>query len=218
MQTESTTEFIAEDHFAEVVSSCRKWICDDIRRRTNIKFDRRFNEYDVYQIACIAAFKSLHNFNGSSIEQLVGWFKVVCRSKMLTCVKHSQAGVRNIDMQRSGNFTFTSPSDDEAISEYSALEFFREEANPDEVNDVINSVLRVVNELPEREKGVIQLRFFEGLSLAEIGERLCISIPAVKGLLNRSIRRIKKQAETLECESDLVLKAASKALRGRTLA
>lgn len=52
----------------------------------------------------------------------------------------------------------------------------------------------LVHCLPQREQTILQLRFFEGLTQAEIAERLGVSQMHVSRLLSRSLSRLRDQA------------------------
>lgn len=52
-------------------------------------------------------------------------------------------------------------------------------------------VRRALGELPEDQRAVLDLAYFEGLSLPEIGERLSIPVGTVKSRLSRAIGKLR---------------------------
>jgi RNA polymerase sigma-B factor len=53
------------------------------------------------------------------------------------------------------------------------------------------SIVRGVRSLPEREKRILQLRFSEGLTQAEIAERMSLSQMHVSRLIRRSLQHVR---------------------------
>jgi RNA polymerase sigma-B factor len=64
-----------------------------------------------------------------------------------------------------------------------------------ELDQVVDKVLvrELLASLPERERKILELRFFEGLTQSEIGERVGISQMHVSRLLRRSLRDLRKK-------------------------
>lgn len=60
--------------------------------------------------------------------------------------------------------------------------------NPDEMWDVLQT-------LPERDRSVVVLRFYEDLSYAEIAAILDCPQPTVRTIVHRSLRRLRKEIE-----------------------
>ena len=61
---------------------------------------------------------------------------------------------------------------------------------------------RLIDELPEREKLVLTLYYFEGLTLKEIGKVLAIGESRVSQILARTITKLRVKLEKWEGESD----------------
>ncbi len=65
----------------------------------------------------------------------------------------------------------------------------------DTVNDEADEVFDVIAALPARQRAVIVLRYFEGLSESEIGAALGCAPGTVKSLASRAIERLRKEIE-----------------------
>ena len=61
----------------------------------------------------------------------------------------------------------------------------------------IEQVGRMLEVLPEREREIVRLRFYEDLSQSEIAERVGISQMHVSRLLRRSFETMRRQAENV---------------------
>jgi RNA polymerase sigma-B factor len=54
------------------------------------------------------------------------------------------------------------------------------------------AVLQLLEKLPERERTIVELRFFEGLTQAEIAERVGLSQMHVSRLLRKSFAELRR--------------------------
>lgn len=57
-----------------------------------------------------------------------------------------------------------------------------------------NLLLRILNDLPTRQRQCVELYYFDGMSQAEIGVRLCIGIDTVKKHLYRARERLSEHS------------------------
>ena len=65
----------------------------------------------------------------------------------------------------------------------------------DVVNDQADEIFDVIATLPAKQRAVIVLRYFEGLSELEIGAALGCAPGTVKSLASRAIERLRKEIE-----------------------
>ena len=68
-------------------------------------------------------------------------------------------------------------------------------ATPDAVGDATNELFDVISRLPLKQRAVIVLRYFEGLSESEIAATLGCPAGTVKSLASRALRQLRKQIE-----------------------
>lgn len=62
------------------------------------------------------------------------------------------------------------------------------------IEDVL-TVRRAVASLPRRQRAAVVLHYFLDLPLAEVAQRMETSVPAVKALLHRAMRRLRDESE-----------------------
>ncbi|HSR66768.1 MAG TPA: RNA polymerase sigma factor [Acidobacteriota bacterium] len=67
-------------------------------------------------------------------------------------------------------------------------------------NEAMLKVQEAVEQLPRRQRQVVQLRLLSGLKLEEIAQALGISLGAVKSTLHTAIRRLREALSELEGE------------------
>ena len=68
-------------------------------------------------------------------------------------------------------------------------------AEPEAVSPPSGEILDLVDRLPERQRAVLVLRYFEGLSEAEIAETLSCRPGTVKSLASRALDRLRKELD-----------------------
>ncbi|HEX2294655.1 MAG TPA: sigma-70 family RNA polymerase sigma factor [Actinomycetota bacterium] len=71
------------------------------------------------------------------------------------------------------------------------------EERPAPVEDVV-TVRRAVAALPRRQRAAVVLHYFLDLPLAEVAERMETSVPAVKALLHRAVRRLRNEGGVVD--------------------
>lgn len=60
------------------------------------------------------------------------------------------------------------------------------------------AVRRAVAALPRRQRAAVVLHYFLDLPLAEVAERMETTVPAVKALLHRAVRRLRNEGEVVD--------------------
>ena len=66
---------------------------------------------------------------------------------------------------------------------------------------VLNDVVRLIDYLPESQRSVVQMRFFEDLSFKEIAEKTDVSINTALGRMRYAVLNMRKMAQ----ENDVYL-------------
>lgn len=89
------------------------------------------------------------------------------------------------------NINLKQPSPDE-FSDFSVSR--EDELVLEELRIGQNEILRIsVNSLPERQREIIFLRFYEGLELSQIAEILQITMPSLYNLLHRALTSLRSE-------------------------
>ena len=85
---------------------------------------------------------------------------------------------------------------DEKYLDYLKAQFVAEESGTDDMtqfNELNHDVQEVIRELPEQRKRIYQLSRDEGLSHAEIADKLAISVKTVENQINLALKAIRKK-------------------------
>lgn len=61
--------------------------------------------------------------------------------------------------------------------------------------DLADLVARAIDDLPERQRAVVRLRYFDDMTEADIARRLGVSVGTVKSTVSRAVSRLRHNAE-----------------------
>jgi RNA polymerase sigma-70 factor (ECF subfamily) len=162
------------------------------------RLDRRLrgklDPSDVVQQTLLQAFQAWGQFRGSEEGELVAWLRRILARNLLHSVR---------DFHRAKRDVLREQSFDVVLQESSArLELWvaAEESTPSQQAVRKEDVLRTAQQLealPEGQREAVVLYYWQGCSLAEIGEVLSRSPSAVAGLLHRGLKELRRRlAET----------------------
>ncbi|MCA9217470.1 MAG: sigma-70 family RNA polymerase sigma factor [Planctomycetales bacterium] len=137
---------------------------------------------DLVQQTFTQAFLKIHTFAGDTEPSLMKWLRVIADRQLQDAVKALNRKKRGGDRKR-----VTAGADDSRLQLLDILAGNESTASRQLSRKESMQALHVaIAELPEDYRLVILLRYFEGLSLAEISEELGRSEGAVRGLLDRA--------------------------------
>lgn len=127
---------------------------------------------DLVHDLCLEIWREAHTYD-SSRGSVRSWLMMRLRSRAL-------------DRLRSAGHLRLVPQNEERDEEPAAPE----------VDPVLRSdcarVVRALEELPEEQRAVLVLAYFEGLPLPEIGERLSIPVGTAKSRLSRALGKLRE--------------------------
>lgn len=140
----------------------------------------RVGASDIVQMTWWSAFRGFPRFEGD-VDAFIGWLRNIHDRNIKDAIRDQQAGKRAIrkEISPSGGFQnaagkITSPSQ----------KLMRREQQ-DQMDECMNK-------LPLAQREAIRWRFYEGLAVAEIVERMGRSETAVAGLLKRGLSTLRQ--------------------------
>jgi RNA polymerase sigma-70 factor (ECF subfamily) len=149
---------------------------------------------DVVQQTLLQAYQGLAGFRGGD-AQLLAWLRRILARNLAHAVRDLGRAKRDVARERSL---------EEAVDASSArLEAWlaAEQSSPSERADRNEQVLRLTEalaELPEAQREAVVQHYWQGRSLAEIGEELGRTPAAVAGLLHRGLKQLRSRLQELE--------------------
>lgn len=156
----------------------RNWV--EPRLRTKI------DPSDIVQEALLKAQRAIGGFRGQTEQQLAAWLRTILANTLANAV-------RNLDRQKD----HVGYSLDAALEQSAAgleVRLADNEPSPEDVaahNEQLLHLSRALAGLPDDQRGVLELKHLQGLTVAEICERTGRSKASVVGLLYRAVRALR---------------------------
>ncbi len=144
---------------------------------------------DLVQQTMLKAYLALGEFRGLSTPELTAWLRRILTHVLANAVRDFGRARRDVNLERSL----------EAAIEDSSLRLENwlavTDLAPGEVadrNEQMLTLATALTTLPEDQREALVLRYYEGLSLADIAGRLGRTRPAVASLLRRGLAQLRK--------------------------
>jgi RNA polymerase sigma-70 factor (ECF subfamily) len=144
---------------------------------------------DLVQQTLLRAYQGLGQFRGKSTAELSAWLRRILAHVLANAIRDFSRECRDVSMERS----LEAAIEDSAIRLESWLA--AAQASPGELaerNERLLHLASALTRLPEDQREALLLRYYEELSLVEIGARLERTRPAVASLLRRGLAQLRK--------------------------
>jgi RNA polymerase sigma-70 factor (ECF subfamily) len=156
-------------------------------RHLDERLRRRIDPWDIVQYTFLEAQRDLNSFRGSTPAEFAVWIRNILRNNVATAVaRHVSAQKRSIGREvnvgtdsDAGRWVSQVPGSTTSPS--------RRVIRKEEILAILDALTR----LPETQAEAVRLRYIEGLSLAEICERMGKSETATAGLLKRGLCKLR---------------------------
>jgi RNA polymerase sigma-70 factor (ECF subfamily) len=156
------------------------------------RLQRRIDPLDIVQITCLEAKRDLDSFRGNSPAEFAGWLRGMLKNNVATAVtRHVMAQKRSVKREIEGDAV---GSQSDALGGGWMSQLPGSTTSPSGVairQEAVLSLMSSLHQLPENQAEAIRLRYMEGLTLAEIVERMGKSETAVAGLLKRALQKLR---------------------------
>ena len=193
MADESTTQLVLgaktgdSEMLCRLLEQYRGYLLMLAHRYLDDRLRRRIDPADIVQHTYLEVQRDLHSFRGDSPAEFAGWIRNILKHNVATAVaRHVSAQKRSIGREVSAgtdsaaaNWFAQMPGSTTSPSK----RVMREEAAME--------MLDALTRLPETQAEAVRLRYMEGLTLAEICERIGKSETAAAGLLKRGLRKLR---------------------------
>lgn len=144
---------------------------------------------DLLQEVWITAFRRVHERDALDIQTFEAWLMSIANQRLVDAMRGELA------VKRGGRVRVQ-----QAAQASSLLNLFRRIASsqktPSKVvrdRETIDQVRQVIESLPERERQAVWLRHIDGQSYEAIAESLQCTVPMIRGVLARGIRRMRQR-------------------------
>ena len=194
MVDESTTQLLIKaksgdaEKLGRLLEQYRGYLLMLAHRYLDERLRRRIDPADIVQHTYLEAQRDLPSFRGSSPAEFAGWIRNILKHNVASAVaRHVSAQKRSIGREvnvgndsAAANWFAQMPGSTTSPSR----RVMREEA--------ALAMLDALAQLPENQAEAVRLRYMEGLSLAEICERMGKTEMAAAGLLKRGLRKLRE--------------------------
>jgi RNA polymerase sigma-70 factor (ECF subfamily) len=143
---------------------------------------------DLVQQTLLKAHAARDQFRGRSPEELIGWLRQILARTLANALRTFGQAKRDVGAERSLEADL-----DASRSRLDAW-LAADQTSPSEragAAERVAALAAAVARIPDDQREVVLLKHCQGLSLAEIGERLGRTEAAVAGLLRRGLRRLR---------------------------
>jgi RNA polymerase sigma-70 factor, ECF subfamily len=167
-----------DDALGELIENFRSLLRADAQR-TMRDVQGRVDASDVVQMTWWSAFRAFPRFTGD-VDAFVGWLRKIHERNLRDAVRDQHAEKRAIDREVALSAVLPNAA---ARLTTPSQGFVRQEQQ-----EQINACLAL---LPPAQKEALWLRFYQGLSVAEIVEHMGRSETAIAGLLKRGLSNLR---------------------------
>ncbi|XZE35046.1 sigma-70 family RNA polymerase sigma factor [Pirellulaceae bacterium SH501] len=153
-------------------------------------YHSKLDPSDVVQKSLLLAYASKSQFRGTNAKEKRGWLRKILLRTIYRSIRDLKARCR--DHKREMSFD---PSGAVPCLSFDLLHTDRSSL-PSEVvrkKELASFLSDAIQRLPEHEQQALLLRYWHYMSLHAIALEMETTIPAVAGLLHRSIKKLKRQ-------------------------
>ncbi|TWU40689.1 sigma-70 family RNA polymerase sigma factor [Novipirellula artificiosorum] len=193
----STTQLVVaskagdNEAFGVLLEQYRGFLLMLAHRYLSERLRRRIDPSDIVQLTFLEAKRDLSSFRGESPAEFAGWLRGILKNNVATAVtRHVTTQKRSLKREIEGD----KPIKGDSAGGGWIAQLPGSTTSPSGVairGEATFALLEALHQLPETQAEAIRLRYMEGLSLAEIVERMGKSDTAVAGLLKRGLQKMR---------------------------
>lgn len=145
---------------------------------------------DVVQQTLLHAHRAKAQFRGTGPAELAGWLRQILARNLAHTARDFRRAKRDVARERSLEASLT------ASSARLELWLAAEQSTPDQKAERHEQALRLagaLEALPEAQRDAVIMHYWQGSTLAEIGQELDRTPQAVAGLLHRGLKKLRSR-------------------------
>ncbi len=155
------------------------------------RLKRRIDPADIVQVTFLEAKRDWHQFRGDSAGECAAWLRNILKNNVASAVA-SHVTSQKRSLSREVNLGGAG-GDDSARGWIGQLAGDTSSPSHKAIRaESAKQLFDALHELPELQAEAVRLRYIEGLSLAEIVDRMGKSETAVAGLLKRGLQKLRQ--------------------------
>jgi RNA polymerase sigma-70 factor (ECF subfamily) len=152
----------------------------------------RLDPSDVVQQTLLKAHQAIGQFRGRTSAEQAAWLRQILARTLASAVRDHARAKRDVALERSLEVSLTDSS-----ARLEAWLVAEQESPSDQAvrNEELLHLAGALGGLPELQREVLLLRYCQGWSLAQIGEQLGRTRPAVASLLRRGLKQLRQHLQ-----------------------
>jgi RNA polymerase sigma-70 factor, ECF subfamily len=179
--SEGSTEFIEFTKYRGYLQFLAK-------TNLSLQYGGKFDRSDIVQKTLLNAFTARQQFQGKTEAELIAWLKTILIHQIAQATREVTTQKRDIKREQSI----------EAALDASSMRlgnFLAAHQSSPSQQAVRQENIRVIADalegLPENQRQVLILRFWEGMTIQQVADSLGKSTPAIAGLLHRATKKLR---------------------------
>jgi RNA polymerase sigma-70 factor (ECF subfamily) len=168
----------------------RSWLHLLVEARLDHRLRGKLDPSDVVQQTLLLAHQARRQFRGGSDGELAAWLRQILARTLLHCVRDYQRSKREVARERSLDAVCEASS--ARLEAWLAAEQSSPSHHVAQLEEAVG-VADAVRALPDRQREAVVLYYWQGCTLAEIGESLGCSTAAAGGLLRRGLEKLRQR-------------------------
>ncbi len=152
------------------------------------RYRGRFDQSDIVQRTMLNAFTDREQFLGRTEAELIAWLKTILIRQIAQATREARTQKRDIKREQSIEASIDASSMRMGIFLTSKLSSPSQQAVR---HENIVAIADALEFLPENQRQVLVLRYWEGMTIQKVAESLGKSTPAIAGLLHRASKKLR---------------------------
>jgi RNA polymerase sigma-70 factor, ECF subfamily len=182
----------------EALERCREYLCLLARLHLDHRLQGKLDPADIVQQTLMKAHEKRSQFRGRTDAELTAWLRQILVNNLAEAGRRFGAESRNVSRERSLEASLEESS--ARLESWLAAD----QSSPSQRFMRHEQTIRLANalaELPEDQRRAVELHHLKGYSVAEVGELIGRSRPAVVGLLFRGLKKLRQLLKERESEN-----------------
>ncbi len=159
------------------------------RTQLNPRLLTRVDESDIAQQTLVLASQGLENFRGSSEAELLAWLKTILSNQLKHVIRDE--GRQKRDYRREQRIDPQIEHSSFQLEQFVAANIDSPSLKVRLAESAVE-LAAALEQLPDLQRQAIELQYFHGLKLVEIGEIMQKSTAAIAGLVHRGLHRLRE--------------------------
>jgi RNA polymerase sigma-70 factor (ECF subfamily) len=195
MSEDHTQEGTSNSITREQIANYEPYLRMLARVQLRQEYQAKLGTSDVVQQAMLQAVQSFEQFRGQTEPELRGWLRQILSHELAHVHRDMHRDRRDIRRELAIQQNLDDSShrlDQWLVAEHdspSHQALGRERAM---------EICLALERLPDSQRDAIQMRYLEGLAVAEIADRLGRTVPAIAGLLHRGLQTLRSNLNVLD--------------------